>query len=98
KLQREFQKRIGVSPRELRSLFRFNQVKNRLMDNSHLSSLEIALSSGYYDQSHFIRDFKKYAKLNSSEFSQSVIENKIRFFKTEKNNVKPIIKSLIFFR
>lgn len=83
KLQREFKRQIGISPRELKSVFRFNQVKNRMIENPRLSSVEIAHSFGYYDQSHYIREFKKFTQLTPSEFSQSVIENKIRFFKTE---------------
>jgi len=43
-----------------------------LLHNSDLSLTQIGLEAGYYDQSHFIREFKSYTDLTPKEYQASV--------------------------
>jgi len=43
-----------------------------LLHNSDLSLTQIGLEAGYYDQSHFIREFKSYTELTPKEYQAAV--------------------------
>lgn len=60
-LERRFQALTGQTPSEVRRLSRFQKVVRALMLDHALDPLDAALCHGYYDQSHFIRDFKDLA-------------------------------------
>jgi AraC-like DNA-binding protein len=47
---------------------RFQRAVNLLRLNRHLSLTRIGLKAGYYDQSHFIREFKEFAGVVPKEF------------------------------
>lgn len=52
-----FQKHVGVSAKELIKIYRFQKViRSGLQNEQSLTSL--AYTAGYYDQSHFIHEFK----------------------------------------
>ncbi|MDP1829790.1 MAG: helix-turn-helix domain-containing protein [Archangium sp.] len=58
-LERRFRARVGISPRAFASLRRFERA---VALSKHTASLtELALEAGYYDQSHFNRDFRRFA-------------------------------------
>ena len=58
-LQRYFKEAIGMCPKQVLNIYRFNYVLSLLNSNSEKTLTEISYLCGYYDQSHFIRDFKK---------------------------------------
>ncbi|NMG56025.1 AraC family transcriptional regulator [Aromatoleum aromaticum] len=57
-LERRFQAQEGLSPVEFRRRIRFQKTVRQLFLDPTLSLLDAALDQGYYDQSHFHRDFK----------------------------------------
>lgn len=57
-LERRFQAQEGLSPVEFRCRIRFQKTVRHLLLDPALSVLDAALDQGYYDQSHFHRDFK----------------------------------------
>ena len=58
-LTRKFKERIGMSPKYLCRNIRFKQVYKRIeAAASHCNWADLALTYGYYDQSHFINEFK----------------------------------------
>lgn len=59
--ERKFRELSGLSPAFFCRLAKFRKAIN--LPAHTLSLTEIGLESGYYDQSHFIRDFKKFAGL-----------------------------------
>ncbi len=67
-LERHFRKIIGISPKEFSRIIRFNRVFNLLNTNRNIDVMDALLSSGFYDQSHFIRQFKQFTHLNPSDF------------------------------
>ena len=60
-LERRFLSDIGVGPKLLGRIIRFQQVF-RAVEQSNNAWAEIALACGYYDQAHLIRDFNQFAQ------------------------------------
>ena len=58
-LQRRFRDEYGITPKNYLQLVRINAAVSKLASGSYESLSELAYFSGYYDQSHFIRDIKK---------------------------------------
>lgn len=57
-LERKFRELIGVSPKQYLRLTRINKVMQLLEQNQHLTLTDIAYYCGFFDQAHFIKDFK----------------------------------------
>ncbi len=60
-LQRLFQREIGIGPKEVIRRFRLQEAAERLLREPDLACGELAQDLGYFDQAHFIRDFKAVA-------------------------------------
>jgi len=60
-LERKFKKQVGISPKILSRIVRFQKILRMAQDAKHLTLVDAAVSCGYYDQSHFIRDFAKFS-------------------------------------
>jgi AraC-like DNA-binding protein len=58
----------GVTPKLYNKINRF-QHSLRLIAENQFSLTSIAYDCGYFDQSHFIRDFKHFAGLTPSSYS-----------------------------
>jgi len=59
-LSRKFLQIVGLSPKEYLRVFRFIRSLDHLKKYPLLSLTEVAYQSAYYDQAHFIRDFKSF--------------------------------------
>lgn len=66
-LERKFAKQIGISPKQLGKVIRLQSALKILL-NQEESLTNIVYKSGYYDQSHFIKDFKEFTGLSPKEF------------------------------
>ncbi len=66
-LQRLFNRYIGLAPKFYCRVVRFSHIFS-LMEQHDSSWVEIALESGYYDQSHFIRNFKVFTGEDPSAY------------------------------
>lgn len=58
-LQRLFQRYVGVSPKWVLSRYRLHEAAARLAEGPEVSWAAVATELGYFDQSHFIRDFTR---------------------------------------
>ncbi|MGF7059044.1 AraC family transcriptional regulator [Brassicibacter mesophilus] len=65
-IERIFNKYIGISPKLFYRINRFQQTINCLNDNDSFTSL--AYNNNYYDQTHFIKDFKSFTGSTPTEF------------------------------
>lgn len=63
-----FRNTVGVNPKQYARLCRFQNAVSMLRDEAALNSTDIALRCGYFDQSHFIHDFKDFAGISPSEY------------------------------
>jgi AraC-like DNA-binding protein len=66
-LERGFLQYTGLTPRQFARLTRFRQVV-RLLHQPALPLTDVAYRAGYYDQAHFIHDFKALAGLTPREY------------------------------
>jgi AraC-like DNA-binding protein len=64
-LERRFLDRVGTTPRRWASLRRFERAAALVGSGAPLG--RVALDAGYYDQSHFIRDFRRFAGVTPGE-------------------------------
>ena len=70
--QRKFKDTMGVAPKFFQKISRFQSVIKYLLINKHTDYLETALDNGYYDQSHFIKDFLEF----TGEFPSAFLQEK----------------------
>jgi len=63
-----FRRRHGLSPRAFQLVHRINRSRALLRTGAPVS--EVALDSGFYDQSHFVRFFKRYTGVAPSQFQR----------------------------
>jgi len=68
--ERTFKNTVGVSPKLFQRLSRFQQTVRDLLLANETSYLPMALAHGYYDQSHFIKEFRALAQDTPSSFLQ----------------------------
>ena len=57
--RRKFKEIIGVSPKYFCKIIQLNTVFEMLNSSDIEKTHHLALDCGYFDQAHFIRDFKK---------------------------------------
>jgi AraC-like DNA-binding protein len=60
-LERMYNKYVGVSANTYSTLNRFHKSLNRLLFNDYSKLSDIAFDNGYFDQMHFIKEFKRFA-------------------------------------
>jgi AraC-like DNA-binding protein len=58
-LQRLFNQYVGVSPKWVIQRYRLHEALEQLAENCIVDWPALALALGYFDQAHFIRDFKR---------------------------------------
>lgn len=68
-LERRFQREVGTSPKRLASIVRLRNAVRLRKQGSTLT--EAAYAAGYSDQSHFIREFRRFSGSAPDEFFQS---------------------------
>lgn len=67
-LERKFASAIGLSPKQLSKMVRM-QAALKLLASGHVSSLTaLAYEGSFYDQAHFIKDFKEFTGLSPKKF------------------------------
>ena len=66
-VQRMFQKYIGLSPKLYCRIIRFNYIF-KLAKEEKFSLTDLTHKAGYFDQSHFIRDFKNFTGEDPSKY------------------------------
>lgn len=69
-----FRNELGISPKVLARILRFGGVVRRLKNARRPSSLaELAVSCGYYDQSHLNRDVREFAGTTPAALAASLL-------------------------
>jgi AraC-like DNA-binding protein len=71
--ERNFKQFAGFSPKLFSRIVRF-QTALAKYGNSGKSLAEIAYECGYYDQSHFVHDFKEFSGHNPKEYFSGIAE------------------------
>lgn len=67
-MERKFASAIGISPKQLARVARL-QATLKMLDQKKINNLtSLAYENGYYDQSHFIKDFKEFTGISPKSF------------------------------
>jgi AraC-like DNA-binding protein len=77
--ERKSYDRLGFSPKVYSRMIRFSHAYKYKESSPFTSWLEIAHRCGYFDQMHFIRDFKFFAGFAPSGLRHEEIEHSVRF-------------------
>ncbi|MEH6344354.1 MAG: helix-turn-helix transcriptional regulator [Bermanella sp.] len=67
-IQRLFKQYVGVTPNVYMRLNKINQLKTKIANNEFSTLTELAIDSGYFDQAHFIRDFKLFMQETPKQY------------------------------
>jgi AraC-like DNA-binding protein len=75
-LERQCQQRIGMSPKYFLRLSRFGKAWHMKEKDPNLTWTHVAYQTGYFDQMHFIRDFKEFAGVAPSVIEAEFKKNR----------------------
>jgi len=67
-LERKFSTVIGLSPKQLSKMIRLQNTLKMMGQKQFTSLTSLAYENGYYDQAHFIKDFKEFTGVSPKEF------------------------------
>ena len=71
KFLRIFKQETGLTPTNFILMKRINKSKELLSENREI--IDVALSCGFYDSSHFYRNFIKYIGVSPSEYQKAIL-------------------------
>lgn len=74
-LERLFLEYIGISPKSLASLVRYQYLWNEILYNKDFNIADAVYRYGYSDQAHLCHDFKKYHSMNLSDAKKYAMQN-----------------------
>ena len=68
RLERAFVSLVGTTPKIFSRIRRFLNICSHIEEQKHKSLTELAYDCGYFDQAHFIKEFKEFAGFTPKEF------------------------------
>jgi len=77
--QRKCHERLGMNPKLYARIARFSKAYKMFEANQQLTWSQISHHCGYFDQMHFLKDFKEFAGVTPSLMSQKLEESGLTF-------------------
>lgn len=74
-MQRLFQKYVGASPKWVIQRYRLHEAIAQVQAGKTLSWSALALELGYFDQAHFVRDFRQLVGMAPGEYEKSLVSD-----------------------
>jgi AraC-like DNA-binding protein len=71
-LQRLFSQYVGVSPKWVIRRYRLHEAAEQMADGDVLDWSKLAVDLGYFDQAHFIKDFKAIVGSAPAEYAKNI--------------------------
>lgn len=71
KFERKFLEEVGVSPKAYAKIRRFSYICSIIAGKKKTKLKDVLFEGGYYDQSHFIKDFKYFAGRSPKLYMQT---------------------------
>lgn len=81
-LERKFSSAIGMSPKQLSKTIRLQSTLKHLLSKEYINLTALAHDAEYYDQAHFIKDFKEFTGLTPKEFYGDNLQMSSLFYGT----------------
>lgn len=82
-LERKFSSTIGLSPKQLSKTIRLQVALKMLLNKKFTSLTALAYENEFYDQAHFIKDFKEFTGFTPKEFYGNNLKMTSLFHGTE---------------
>ncbi len=82
-LERRFTAAVGISPKLFARITRFQNILQLIENKEFKSFTTVAYEGGFYDQAHFIKDFKDFTGLNPKLYFSENLEM-VKHFSFEK--------------
>ncbi|MFC0182720.1 helix-turn-helix domain-containing protein [Pseudarcicella hirudinis] len=82
-LERKFSSVIGLSPKKLSRIIRLQATLKMIANKEFASLTSVAYEGYYYDQAHFIKDFKEFTGISPKKFYASSLKMSSLFLETE---------------
>lgn len=77
--ERKCYERLGMSAKMYARVTRFHKAYKTLESKPDISWTDLAYNSGYYDQTHFIKDFKEFAKSTPTIIQKELSGGQMRY-------------------
>lgn len=85
-LEEKFNRNLGLSPKEFCKIEKINQfLDNYKLHKDEMTLTQLTFKSGYYDQSHLIKEFRYFVDLSPRKFLKEV--NKLQLESTPQTRV-----------
>jgi len=81
-LERRFITSIGLHPKQLSRIARFQAALRQLEQRAFTSLTQVAYDNGFHDQAHFIRDFQDFTGLSPKQYMAADLEL-VKYFAEE---------------
>ncbi|MCZ8215282.1 MAG: helix-turn-helix domain-containing protein, partial [Cyclobacteriaceae bacterium] len=82
-LERRFATTVGLSPKQLSKIIRLQHTLKNMEENPSNNLASLAVENGYFDQAHFIKDFKEFTGMTPKQFFADSLKMSVLFIKTE---------------
>lgn len=73
-LERKFVAAVGLPPKMLARILRFQHTLQLIENGEFINLTQVAYDGGFYDQAHFIKDFKQFTGLNPKKYFSENLE------------------------
>jgi AraC-like DNA-binding protein len=64
-----FKTKVGIAPKSFCRVMRFQQAIKTISSTSEFDWIDLALDCGYFDQAHFVHDFRSFAGMTPTEYA-----------------------------
>jgi AraC-like DNA-binding protein len=80
-----FKNEVGLTPKRYCRILRFQQAVRRAHRCPHVDWSQVAVDCGYFDQAHFIHDFRSFAGLTPTGYqaAQTEFHNHVKFLQSD---------------
>jgi AraC-like DNA-binding protein len=80
-----FKAAVGVAPKQYCRILRFQQALAHAENGRRVDWTRIAMDSGYFDQAHFIHDFRSFAGLTPTGYQadRTQFRNHVKFLQSD---------------
>jgi AraC-like DNA-binding protein len=84
-----FKIEVGTTPKRYCRIRRFQRALARANGGRHVDWTRVALDCGYFDQAHFIHDFRSFAGLTPTEYqsARTSFQNHVKFLQSDQDGI-----------
>ena len=79
-LERKFSKGVGFGPKKFIKMIRLQYALRLLLNNRFSNLADLTYKCGYFDQAHFIKDFKEFTGIPPTEFFNNKASVYFKFY------------------